>query len=473
MRPMHLSIIVTSDLHGEYGRFQTIAREIRRRKPDLLIDNGDFVQGGVIHDHWLKHKHLRLPHPMIALANDLGYDCAVLGNHEFQEAPQTLRAIRAQSRFPWISCNVGDVARPYITKTIRGVKVAVLGVTTHHTPLWDEFGTMAEVRFEQALTAVRHWVAHIRQAEQPDFLIVSYHGGFAEDPDGAWLFDPHTGENEAMAMLSEITGIDLLITGHQHLCLQGERHGTPYVQPGSHGHWFAEISAVRRDGRWSVQTALVPVTEEGPLPTGVEAWLDEEIGHVAEDLTWQNPLAILAAGGHPYLDWFHRFQMAATGADLSVTELFFRESGGFHGRVTRRDVLANYPRAHKLVSLELTGQAIRAALEQNAAALALNKKREIDYASRVNPRSWHPYWIDYWGGLTCRMDLARPVGSRISDVRVKDEPLDMNKRYTVAMNSFRALGNEFPMYKDAPRRFAPAESIPDLLERHIRQGGKT
>jgi 2',3'-cyclic-nucleotide 2'-phosphodiesterase/3'-nucleotidase len=462
---MRLTIIATSDLHGEYGRFQTIAKHIRQRKPDLLIDNGDMLQGSLL-DAFCR-KHPGFPHPMVELANDLGYDCAVFGNHEFQEPPGEARLLREACRFPWISGNIGDVAKPYVVKTVRGVKAAVLGLTTAATPCWDEFGTMAHLRFESAAAAARRWVKRIRETENPDFLVVSYHGGFAADPDGRWRFGGCAGENEAEALLG-IPGIDLIITGHQHLCLLGEKNGIPYVQPGSHGRWFAELEAVRENGGWTVHGRLVPVAAEEPLPAEAEAWLSEPVGHVGEDLRWRDPLKLITRG-HPYLDWFHRFQLGAAGAELSVTELFFRESGGFHGLVTRRDILANYPRDHRLVVLELAGRAILAALEQSAAALALNGRGAVDYALNVDPGGDHPFLYDHWGGLTFRMDLARPVGARISDVRVKGEPLDPDRTYAVAMNSFRALGNEFPMYRGAARRFETDARIPDLLEAHIRR----
>ncbi|MGM9929290.1 MAG: bifunctional metallophosphatase/5'-nucleotidase [Bacillus sp. (in: firmicutes)] len=463
---MNFKIIVTSDLHGEYGRFQAIGAEINKRKPDLLIDNGDFLQGSPLHAFYDNHPNVH--HPMIQLANKLHYDVAVFGNHEFNASLEKVQSIQKQFNFPWISCNIGHFSQPYFVKHINNMKIVVLGVTTQHTLLWDEWNALSSLQFEPAIDATKRWVAHIKAIEQPDFLIVSYHGGFAKDPNGQWMFDDDTGENEALSLL-KIEGIDLLITGHQHLCLQGEQSGTHYIQPGSHGHYFAEITVSKSNHCWSIQSDLIAVEDEGPSPLEVEQWLSEEIGFIPFDLTYSNLLDIMV-NQHAYVHWFHQFQLETTKAELSVTDLFFKHSGGFNGIIKRKDILANYPQPNKLVVLELTGQAIMEALEQSAAVLSLNKNNEIDYACNVYPNTLQPYLYDFWGGITFHMDLTKPVGNRISNIFVQGEKIGLTNRYTVAMNSFRALGNDpFPMFKHAKKIQESSLTVPELLEQYIRQ----
>ena len=73
---MYLSICVTSDLHGRLDRFEEIAQHIKHIKPDILIDNGDFLQGSLTTYYYDLVKPG--PHPMIASANNLGYDAYIV-----------------------------------------------------------------------------------------------------------------------------------------------------------------------------------------------------------------------------------------------------------------------------------------------------------------------------------------------------------------------------------------------------------
>lgn len=56
---MKFSIIATSDIHGHTERFSQLASMINSRQPDLLIDNGDFLQGSHLSYFYENIKHVR------------------------------------------------------------------------------------------------------------------------------------------------------------------------------------------------------------------------------------------------------------------------------------------------------------------------------------------------------------------------------------------------------------------------------
>ena len=79
---------------------------------------------------------------MLAM-NRIGYDAMVVGNHDFNFGPQSLSAARGVARFPWLSANTVTGAAlppfaPYLLKTVAGVKVAVIGITTAAIPQWEK-----------------------------------------------------------------------------------------------------------------------------------------------------------------------------------------------------------------------------------------------------------------------------------------------------------------------------------------------
>ena len=69
--------------------------------------------------------------------NDLNYDVAIPGNHEFDYGMERFLELTRKAAFPYISCNFNRegelVFAPYIIKEIDGVKLAFVGVTTPET----------------------------------------------------------------------------------------------------------------------------------------------------------------------------------------------------------------------------------------------------------------------------------------------------------------------------------------------------
>ena len=106
---------------------------------------------------------------MMLAMNALGYDAMVVGNHEFNFGLKNLDRARADAHFPWLSANTegAGAAKPfdrYLLKTVAGIKVAVIGITTPAIPAWEKPENYAGYRFEQGRAAVEDTIRRIARA---------------------------------------------------------------------------------------------------------------------------------------------------------------------------------------------------------------------------------------------------------------------------------------------------------------------
>lgn len=465
---MKFTIIATSDIHGHTERFSQLAQMISARQPDLLIDNGDFLHGS--HLSYYYDYVVQKQHPQIELANTLGYDVAVFGNHEFNYSPEKIQAIRTDTNFPWIAANIHGFAEPYFIKEINGLRIAVIGVVTHFTKNWDECESTKHLDFENAFESAKKTVKHVRDAEQAQLVILSYHGGFERDLSSGHLIDLEQGENEGYRMLHEIEGIDILITGHQHLEISTVQNGVAVVQPGANAYCFAQIDVTVEHGTFSFEPSIVHADSQLKMQSFPEfnAWKKQQIGTANAVLTYPDffaPRTKMTA----YTQLLHDMQLHYTGAQISVIELPYHQQGGFPEKITREHVLHNLPRANRLLVIQMTGAEIRRAIEQSAAVFALNDKGEIDFSMAVHYPEPQPYVYDLWGGIDYTIDLSQQTGQRVTKMTFEGNPIQENEIFEVAANSYRATGaHQMQMFKKQPVREA-GKFIPDLMMEYIKQ----
>ncbi|UNK19256.1 bifunctional metallophosphatase/5'-nucleotidase [Paenibacillus sp. N3/727] len=482
-------ILVTSDIHGHIyptdyrtreernfglAKIATMIRAERLRAPELLlVDNGDLIQGTPLAAYALKHRDG--VYPAVTVLNELHYNAAVLGNHEFNYGMDLLKRVIGESDFPWLSAGIVDsetgepaFGKPYIVKVVGNeVKVAILGVTTHYIPHWENPAHIQGLQFRDALETVRAWVPRIRREEQPDLLVVTYHGGFERE---LLTGDPAkrlTSENQAYVMCMEVDGIDVLITGHQHRLLAGQAGGVTIVQPGCNGQALGRITvdfARKAEGGWRIQEKraelLIPdetveaddtvleLTRE--IETETQDWLDRPIGHVIGDLTISDPLACRSAD-HPFIEFVNKVQMDVAGVEVSNTALLNNESAGFGPVITMRDVLTNFMYPNTLTVLRLTGRDIRAALEQTAAYFMLDSGGRLGVSpAYLEPKAQH-YNYDMWEGIEYELDVSRPIGRRVVKLSRGGAALTEEMELDVVMNNYRAGGGgDYDMYNGKP-----------------------
>lgn len=465
---MKFTIIATSDIHGHTERFSQLAQMISARQPALLIDNGDFLQGS--HLSYYYDYIVQKQHPQIELANTLGYNVAVFGNHEFNYSPEKIQAIRDACNFPWIAANIPGFAQPYFVKEIEGIRIAVIGVVTHFTKKWDECESTKYLQFENAFECAKSTVKHVRDVEKPQLVILSYHGGFERELQSGHQIDLEHGENEGYRMLHEIEGIDIFITGHQHLEIATMVNGVAVVQPGANAHCFAQIDVMVHDGDFSYEPSIVHVDTTLEMQSFPEynTWKNESIGTADNGLTYKNfytPRIQMTA----YTQLLHDVQLHYTGAQISVIELPYHSQGGFPQNITREHVLHNLPRANRLLVIKMTGAEIRQAIEQSAAVFALNDEGEIDFSMSVFYPVPQPYIYDLWGGFDYEIDLRQQTGQRLTKFIFDGIPIQDKDVFEVAVNSYRATGaHQLPMFQKKPIREAE-KFIPELMMDYIEQ----
>ncbi|OZU89172.1 bifunctional metallophosphatase/5'-nucleotidase [Virgibacillus indicus] len=482
-----ITLLYTSDVHGNampvlYGtneaadiglaKYASIVKKKRTENKNIIVlDNGDLIQGTPLMTHYVKD-HTDKGNPMVGIMNRIGIDAAVIGNHEFNFGSHILNDAVNQSNFPWISANILNertsepkFGPPYIIKNLNGVKVAIVGVTTHYIPNWESPGHIKGIQFDDAFSSLQNWVNKIRQAEKPDILIASYHGGFERNIETGETTEVLTGENQGYQMCEQIEGIDILLTGHQHRKITGMINDVLVIQPGNNGQAYGEIEIdLESDGNsWSITDKKASLhyldnVESDPdimnymeeLETSTQKWLDQPIGYIEGDMSITDSLQARIQK-HPFIEFIQKVQMDASGVDISVTSLLNNSSEGFSSVVTMRDIVSNYMYPNTLVVLELTGKDIKEALEKSAEYFVLDSDNKIavnpDY---VEPKPQH-YNYDMWEGIEYTINVSKPFGSRVESILYNDIPVSAYESYQVVLNNYRATGGgNYNMFKGKP-----------------------
>lgn len=472
-------VLVTSDIHGHIyplnyhtnehehvglGKIATIIKQEREKHEHvLLIDNGDVFQGTPLTTYYVKKLQHKLPNPLIKIMNYLGYDAAVIGNHEFNYGTPFLQRMVNESSFPWLSANVLQrgtdrplFSKPYTIKQLPGgLKIAILGLTTRHVPHWENPEHIKGVTFAPPIEAAKSWVSFLRKQKNVDVVVVAYHGGLERNIETEMPSELLTGENEGYQMCLDVAGIDVLITGHQHRKIVGkEIHGVVVIQPGHRGSVLGKVTIQlqKKESKWQLvdkKTALLPATKADPhaevlhlvsnYEKETQMWLDKPLGFIVGNMQIGDALRVRLQE-HPLIEFIHRVQMKVSGVDISCTALLNNETNGFPSQVTMRDIVSLYNYPNSLTVLQLSGKDIKAALEQSATYFIRTKQGFIG----VNPTFLHPkpqhYLYDMWEGIDYMIDVSQPAGQRIIKLNYNGNPIQENEQYAVVMSSYRAKG---------------------------------
>src|SRR6266446_1839856 len=502
----HVVILGTTDMHGRVfpidyytnkydnvgiAKVATLIKEARQNDPDLLlVDSGDTIQGTPL-EYVHNKRNNTPPDPMMLAMNALHYDSMAVGNHEYNFGLKVLEKARSEAKFPWLSANSYDKGTdhphypPYIVKEVQGVRIGVIGLKTPGIPNWENVQNYEGLEFHETISEAKKWVPILREKEKVDVVVITMHMGIEEDlrtgtPNPAQV----PNENAAIAIARQVPGIDVILMGHTHREVPSlVVNGVLLTQA---NRWASHVARVDLylekipvDGRWHVvakSARTIPVTEKTavdpeiaeigkPYDKETQDWLGRAIGESAEELTARDGRFKDTA----IIDLIQRVQLEAGHADVSLAAAFNLSARIPKGQVTVRDIAGLYEYENTLVTVELTGQQLKDALEHSARYFkdyqpgkSLNEL--VD--SRIPG-----FNFDVAQGVSYDIDLTKPTGQRIQNLKFKSQPLSPTQKLRVVTNNYRVNGGGgFTMYKDAPVIYRSSEEVRELIidwvERH-------
>jgi 5'-nucleotidase len=447
-------VLEPADRAGQKGgmaRIATLVARTRQESPHTLLAlAGDTISPSIM-------SAVLRGEQMVAAWNLLGLDVATFGNHEFDFGPPTLLARMRESRFVWVSSNVVDRATggPFggarVTHRVErdGVAVGFFGLTVADTPQTSSPGPGVE--FRDPIASAREVVTALRAGRPPIVVAVTHQDMPADE-----------------RLAREVPGIHLVIGGHEHDPLENVVGETLITKAGADGVFVVRVDLqATRDGTvLARQHRFVPITPELPEDPAMAALiaryqsrlseaLDVRIGETAVPLDARN--AALRTSETNAGNLITDVMRARLHADVA-----FMNGGGIRGNqlvpagpLTRRDINALLPFLNVLVMLEVPGKVLLEALERSVSAYP----RESGGFLQVS-------------GLSFVFDPARPPGQRVQRVVVGGEPLEPERRYKLATNSYTAGGGDgYAMLATAKPLVFPedgpglAETLLEAIER--------
>jgi 2',3'-cyclic-nucleotide 2'-phosphodiesterase/3'-nucleotidase len=493
---LKITLLATTDLHGNLlpydyytaqpasrglAKIATLIQAARAENPNsLLIDCGDTIQGTALEAVYQESvqkgasSHDPSGHdPMMLAMNAIGYDAMVVGNHEFNFGLKNIAQARADANFPWISANIvatpAGTAKPfapYFLKTVAGVKIAVIGVTTPMIPAWEAEEHYRGYRFESGVDAVRRTVAEVREREHPDIVIVAAHAGL----------DGDTRENMVRQIAEEIPGIDAIVFGHTHQQLASLQIGNVLLmQPKNWGISLGRMDFVlerNETSGWKIvskSSSLIPVTRDTPADAKIV-----EIGRPYHELAERYLSTAVAEApvsldsrlarveDSALIDAIQQVQLYYSKADVSFASSFNARVSVPQGPVTIRQIAALYIYENQLYVLEGNGKMVRDALE-NSARYYNTCASDCSHGPLINSQVIG-YNYDMAEGVEYEIDLTQPPGQRIRNLRWHGKPLDDNQPLRIAVNNYRAGGSAgYSMFRGAKVVWRSPDEIRDLV----------
>jgi 2',3'-cyclic-nucleotide 2'-phosphodiesterase / 3'-nucleotidase / 5'-nucleotidase len=485
----HVVIVATTDLHGHVtdwdyvadrpfpgglARVATVVDSLRARFPGqvVLVDAGDLLQGDAFATYFGRVAPAE-PHPIVEAMNLTGYDAATPGDHDFDWGLPFLRRAVTDARFPYVSANIyaasGDslLYPPYRVVQRQRVRIAITGVTTPGTMVWDRDQLGGRVRMARIGAAMAPIFSAMRR--DADIVVALAHTGL----DGRASYDTAgVGDEHAAAALASLPARpDVVVVGHSHREVRDwVLEGVHFVQPAPYG---ASVSVVhldlaREEGVWRVRRIradLVSTREAAPSPLlaqrlgpareAVREWARTAIGIAVA------PMRAGAArvGPDPILEFVQDVQRRRSGAELSAASVFDLRAGFDADTIRVAHVLALYPFENTLRAVRVSGAELKDYLEWSARYFL------VDPVGRVAINDSVPgYNYDVVAGATYAIDLRRPVGERIQGLAVRGRLVQPTDSFTLAVNSYRQTGGGgYTMLRHAPVVYDKGERIPDLL----------
>ena len=418
---------------GGMDRMATLVNAIRAERPTqtLFLDGGDTWQGS--------YTSLQTQgEDMVRVMNAMKTD-AMTAHWEFTYGTDRVEELIEKMDFPFLAANVRDTdwEEPVFESTSYfergGVKVAVIGQAFPYTPIANPRYMIPSWSFGIREKELQESVDEAR-AEGAELVVLLSHNGFDVD----------------RKLASNVTGLDVILTGHTHDAVpEAIKVGkTLLIASGSHGKFLSRLDLDIRDGEVKdFRYRLIPVLSDVIAS-------DPEMAAVIKDVRAPYEADVTRVLGKTESLLYRRGNFNGTFDDLICDALLSERdaqialSPGFRWGATLlpgQDITVDdvynmtaitYPNAYRN---EMTGQMLKDILEDVA-----------DNLFNTDPYYQQGGDMVRVGGMGYRIDPTKAIGSRISDMTLLSTgaSIDPSESYVVAGWASVNEGTEGPPIYD-------------------------
>ena len=450
---------------GGSARLITAIEDARSRHENtVLLDGGDQFQGTLFYNLY-KGK------VAAELMNKLGYDGMTVGNHEFDDGPETLRAFMDAVNFPVLMANANVDMEPELKGKLQkstviersGHKIGLIGLVTEDVV--DISSPGDNIIFTDAITAAQAEVDSLTAAGVGIIILMS-HSSYEIDKEIA----------------ANTTGIDVIVGGHDNAYLSNisDRakgpyptvvNGTQIVQAYAYGKYLGELSVVFDDEGEVISATGEPITIDGSVNENsqIVARLDELekpitdlketlVGNVSSSLNGDRAVCRVQECdmGNMITD-----AMRAAGMEKGYS-IALANSGGIRasldaGQVTLGEIMTILPFQNTMSTFKVTGKQLLAAIE--------NGVSQVEDGSGRFPQV---------SGMRFSFDASKPANERVTSIEIQESngsfsALNLYGTYGMVSNNFiRAGGDGYKMFRSATDIYDFGPDLADVVVDYIK-----
>src|SRR6185295_3032305 len=449
---------------GMAGRAALIAQVRRETQSVLVVDSGDILIGTALSSFFRGE-------PDIKAMNLMGYHAMAAGNHEFDFGLDHLRTLQASAQFPFLCSNLAGKnidlpCKPFAVIRLNDLSIGLIGLVGQ-TNFPDTFNrqVVALLELRDPIETAAHLALTLKQRDRVDLVIAVTHQGTEED----------------LELLTRVPEVDAIIGGHTEGFdgLRTAKSSDPVEtepEPGpvlvkTHrlGRTLGRLDLVleKPQEAGSVMRVVratarnLPITEATGADPAVAGLIQEYQSKLDSQTGTIIGRSLVTLDGDTTRIRSRETNLGNLLADLLRaqfgTEIALLNSGQIRdsipaGPVDIKRLLRVLPFNSPVVTLEISGNQLRQALENSASRLPEPHGRFLQIS-----------------GLTVEYNLSAPSGQRVVDVQVGGRPVEPLRRYTVATDSFLADGGDgYTMLADATARMERQVPMRDLLLEDLR-----
>lgn len=455
---------------GGLSAVYAYTQRLRKEHPNAVIctDGGDCLQGQPL-AYFYNFIDTLSPHLITQCMNEIHYDAGVVGNHDIETGHSVYDRWIREVNYPMLGANVIDdktgkpYLKPYLMVERQGVRIAILGMLTPAIPSWLPKTLWDNLHFQDMVESTRYWVREIQQKEKPQLIVGLFHSGLNQ----GIVTDEYI-ENATQRVAEKVSGLDMIFYGHDHLYAIN----TYYNPEGKEVVTLGPTSMAGRVAQAEIQLTLkgnkvlsrvirgtVPLMDGSQEADAIlfeeefkeqrnkfETWIKSPIGKLDTTLIERDAYF----GPSRFIDFVHQLQFDITGADISFAAPLNFDSKLEKGTLTIADMFSLYKYENFLYTMRMTGKEIKGFLEMDYALWTNQMKspenhimlldENLDNGRRKGLKNM-AFNFDSAAGINYTVDVTKPEGEKITILSMMNgSPFDLEKEYTVAVNSYRGNG---------------------------------